>query len=58
MTKDFARLEVKVDYLVERLDEIEQALMAHTQSRIRHFGTIIGASGPLLVVLLELLRRF
>ena len=46
---DFKRLEEKVDALTLEI-------RAHINSLLRHFGTVLGASGPLLVVIIELVR--
>ena len=53
LSHDLARLEAQVEVGFEGL---RNELRTHTQSRLRHFGAILGASGPLVVGIIEVLR--
>ena len=51
-------LDGKVDNVDEKVDDLKDDFREHANSKVKHFGTFLGASGPILVAILELLRRF
>ena len=51
LSVDVARLEVKIDNAIYEFRQ-------HAKNRLLHFGTVAGASGPILVGVLELFRQF
>ena len=55
-SSDHTALEVQMDGIKEDVKELKDAVDNHINSRIRHFGTVLGASGPVLVVILEIVR--
>ena len=51
-----ARLEAKLDVLGDELHDLVNEVREHNTSRLKHLGAVFGASGPLLVALIELLK--
>ena len=63
-TKDIARLDARIDHIVDtvqqvvaRLDQHIDTTESHRRNWIQHRGTVFGALGPILVGLFELLRH-
>ena len=49
------KTEAQLAVIIERLDAYHKEFIDHKEDKLRHFGTVMGASGPALVLLFKLL---
>ena len=51
-------LAISVARLEEKHDALAHEVRAHLRNKLLHFGTVAGASGPLMLGIAEVLRHF